>query len=376
LLSFCRVFQVANALRLSNLPPATWLAMLLAANTQGIMHAADAHARWRPAQTVTGGPDGLAVRKAAFPDGVDTRRVIDGAVAPFVAQIGVRTRNQGWLTYANGFQVLNNRILAMPLHVVFADGKIITSQGTANSARGSALFIEVRFRSCGEQVYRVENVVDHGNIANRADSGNDWLVGILDRPTCIDKNRIPAVLPLKREIEEKYLLPREGLVPDGRQLEARQYAETPSRDLNNSRLIARNGRKPDRRQGSWLAKESRLTVASGFIAGEAYYRVVDKSHGAGAIEWINRSEWIPDKAGNGRLYETRIPHTKGNSGAPVLASGTIELNGRTVKVEGVVGMVVSDVVGDKSAFNYLMPLRNRFFEALIRAHLGVLADRY
>ena len=353
----------------------TWYAALFAAGILGIIHPSDAQAQWRPAHGAIANDDGLPVHKAAFPDGVDTRRVINAAMAPFVAQVGLPT-TRGFLTFANGFQVLNNRILVMPIHAVYADGKIITRDGAAGSARGRALFAQVRLRACGDQIYRVEHVVDHGDIANRADTGNDWLVGILDRPTCVAGDHIPNVLPLGRKDERKYLLPGKGSTAKVNQLEIRQYAETPWRDLNNSDLVARNGRNQGARQRGWPARDSRLTVASGFITGEKYYRVVERGNREGAIEWIKRSQWKPGTAGYGRLYETRIPHSKGNSGAPVLASGAVERNGRRTRVNGVVGMVVSDVVDGRIARNYLMPLRDGFFQALIKANLGILANRY
>lgn len=338
---------------------------LLGFSIISVLAPADAKALWLAHSDQTSRKTDGPILNAAFPDGLDTRRIIDGNQAPFVAMLGQQTRDRGWLARANGFQVMNNRIIVMPIHAVFtANGKFITREGMLSTARGRPLRVEVRFRVCADQVYFVDRVFDHGDYTSPKDIGNDWLVGILDRPTCIDKKHIPQVLRLTREYEENYLLPNDYFEPASGQLKAQMFAETAIQDLQNTDLIARNAQTNGKLK-IWSYEDSRLTEATGYIDGELHYRLIP---GTDTLKSVDRSEWVPDKIGTGRVLTTRIPHTKGNSGAPVVARGSVQVNGKTLQVEGIVGMVVADSNNGQLSENFLTPLRNRFFDAIIKAY--------
>jgi len=280
--------------------------------------------------------------------GVDDRFEVDPMERPFAAMMGY-DHNGEWIIFGNAWQTGHPRVLVTARHLLTheEDNGVLRWSINQSFERPTAEELhpyEVRVAGCpNDPPYVIEEILEVGNFANPG-SHADWLVVLLDRPSCLRQDQLARRLNISDELRHRLM-----------------FAENAPIEARVDGFFDRNMIGVSIDHGlEWTMENNALFTGFGRIPGHYYQRVIGQSTFiANAYEYGE-----PNVV---RLFKFTGDTDQGISGSAVSAIGRFEFQGQMISVDHVVGILVVEAGSPEIEMNYLTIYEGPFQEAVERA---------
>ncbi len=261
----------------------------------------------------------------------DDRREVRASDWPFVAEVIWINDDHEPVIVGTAWQPFDARVAVTAAHLMAQDGRFFVNGTLRRPGRRDLSRFLVRPAGCAQGI-PLRSIEGYGTLDPGADPSGDWMVVLLDQPSCLEQDELAQPRILDTSLSEKHFLPGAARK---RSVEMVAFADRTSlgRTLD--------GNEP----ALWTAKDSALVQSSGSINHELRYKF--QGDGMAAIPVSDGDTGSDIRSIWGHLADA----DEGNSGG-ILAVRRVN-GGRGV----VVGMTSTEVTTPGVQQNYAVPYR-------------------